>query len=161
MKKLRKILITGATGLLGGYLTSFLSTRAECYPTGFEFDLDHDRFFNLDITDTNAVHPTLQQISPDVIIHCAALTNVDFCEANPNLAYRLNVLTTENITRWCRRQTHETQLIYVSSDQMYQGVGPHIEDNVAPINTYAATKLWGEYVVREVKRHLILRTKQQ
>jgi dTDP-4-dehydrorhamnose reductase len=153
-----KVLVTGATGLLGGHLTSFLSDRVECHPTGYRLTLEDDRFFQLDLSDGSAVDAALQGICPDVIIHCAALTNVDGCEAEPDLAYRLNVQATGNIATWCRQQAPGKQLIYVSSDQMYQGAGPHVEADVAPLNRYAQTKLWGETVVREVERHLILRT---
>jgi len=105
-----------------------------------------------------AVESAFHRIRPDVIIHCAALTNVDACEAVPERAYQLNVQATETIANWIRQKAPNTQLIYVSSDQIYQGPGPHSETNAAPINTYALTKLWGEYIVREVDRHLILRT---
>jgi len=157
MTKLR-VLVTGATGLLGGHLTSFLSDRVECHPTGYTLALEDDRFVHLDLTDGRAVEAALQRLRPDVIIHCAALTNVDVCEAEPERAYHLNVRATENIATWIRRHAPSAQLIYISSDQVYQGPGPHSETDVAPINTYALTKLWGEYVSREVERHLILRT---
>jgi dTDP-4-dehydrorhamnose reductase len=103
------------------------------------------------------VFETLDQLRPEKIINLIALTSVDECEKNPNKAILYNVRTLENIVAWIKEKSPETYLIHISSDHVYNQKGPHREDNVDIINTYANTKYYSEQVASEVKS-TILRT---
>jgi dTDP-4-dehydrorhamnose reductase len=85
------------------------------------------------------------------------MTNVDACERHPALAWKNNVLTTRNLVDWCIRQIMPPYFVYISTDQLYDGPGPHNEAAPSPINVYALTKLWAEDLVKQLQSHLILR----
>src|SRR5262249_54377625 len=84
---------------------------------------------------------------PNMIVNLVALTDVDRCEGQPNNAYRLNVRCVENLTEWMSRG-HAAKLIHISTDQVYDGEGPHREAAVTITNTYAMSKYAGELAAR-------------
>lgn len=85
----------------------------------------------------------LDAVRPDFVINLVAATNVDRCEERPDEAYRLNVRSVETLSGWLKRgQT--CHLIHVSTDQVYEGEGPHREDDVNIVNVYALSKYAGE-----------------
>jgi len=97
-------------------------------------------------------------IDPDVVIHCAGLTDVDENEKRHNLATESNIQITENIARIC---ANSTTLIYISTDQVYGSLNDHSEniENLNPVNQYGKTKLEAEFKVRELcANHIIVRT---
>ncbi|NCC33960.1 MAG: NAD-dependent epimerase/dehydratase family protein, partial [Chloroflexia bacterium] len=86
----------------------------------------------------------LDETAPEVIVNLVAMTNVDTCEKNPQAAYRANVLPVELL---CDRLGETAcHLVQVSTDQVYDGPGPHIEDRVDPCNVYALSKYAAELV---------------
>ncbi len=97
---------------------------------------------------------------PDLIIHTASLTDVDLCERNPDLAYRINVKITENLANACKYR--DIPMVFISSDYIYPGTdGPYSENDVAsPLNIYGMTKLRGEEKVKSILgfQWIILRT---
>ena len=142
----KKIFITGVSGLLGLNVALYLKERYElsgCY-YAHPVALDGVRTLKLDLTSYDATYGTLRQIRPDVVIHTAALTNVDACETDPDLAYRLNVGATLNIAK--AANTLDAQLIHVSTDQLFDGLGPwkKEDDPPSPLNVYGRTKLQAE-----------------
>lgn len=92
----------------------------------------------------------LTKASPDIIINLVALTNVDECERNPRSAYLLNVLPVENIVRWMQANNPGCHLIQISTDQVYDGTGPHGENDIQINNIYAMTKYKAEQVAKKV-----------
>lgn len=92
----------------------------------------------------------LEKTNPDVIINLVALTNVDECERDPNAAYSLNVLPVKNVVRWIENKNQQSHLIHISTDQVYDGMGPHGEMDVQITNTYAHTKYESELIARNV-----------
>jgi dTDP-4-dehydrorhamnose reductase len=153
-----RVLITGATGLLCADVVPILSDGFECFPVGFTQTLAHPNFRHADLKDVEETWRLLDEIVPDVIIHAAALANVDQCEKEPQLAHALTVQTTKNLTDWINLRSPDCLMMYISTDQVYAGDGPHSEDNVSPRNVYALTKLWAEDITRTTNRHLVLRT---
>lgn len=145
-----RIVVTGSKGQLGTALQARL-TSADLLP------LDLPEF---DITDAAAVRRTLEAFQPDVVIHAAALTNVDQCELEPELAYRVNALGTQNVALACQRLG--ATMLYVSTDYVFDGTkgAPYVEyDPPAPLSVYARSKLAGEWATQTfAPRFYIVRT---
>ena len=90
-----------------------------------------------------------------LIINTVALTNVDECEINKNLAYEINAKICESLNKL--QLLYNFKIIHISTDQVYSGKGPHKEENTNPINNYGNTKLLGENYL-DKKKSLIIRT---
>lgn len=149
-----KILLLGSAGLLGSTLNPFLSS------CGYEVKT-HTRSegaqYQADISDPKEANKLLGKIQADVIINLVGLTDVDFCEAQPNQAYLANVRTAENIANWIKQEKTPCHLVHISTDQVYDGTGPHTEEAVTLTNCYAFSKYAGELAVASVPS-TILRT---
>jgi dTDP-4-dehydrorhamnose reductase/2-polyprenyl-3-methyl-5-hydroxy-6-metoxy-1,4-benzoquinol methylase len=139
-------LLTGGSGLLGSELQKLLPDMLA--PSRAE----------LDITDHFAVAAYIVSHHPDTIIHAAAITNNRDVEDDPTEAVQVNIIGTANIVLACLRS--RTRLVYISTDYVYRGdMGNYSEDDeIAPFNLYAWTKLGGESSVMSVPNHLIIRT---
>jgi dTDP-4-dehydrorhamnose reductase len=96
-----------------------------------------------DTTEPDSAANMLNQVRPGTIINLVALTNADTCEEQPNNAYRLNVRSVESLVNWIARNRN-CRLIQISTDQVYDGKGPHQEANVVITNTYGLSKYAGE-----------------
>jgi|SRR3989344_744201 len=109
----------------------------------------------LDITKAREVYGLIKKIKPELVVNCAAITNVDFCEENPSVAESVHVAGTKNLSDAC----HETgvKFIHISTDFVFDGLkGNYNEtDHAAPINVYGRTKLAGE---KMAENDLVLRT---
>jgi len=137
------ILVTGATGLLGCALTPVLKQHGhQVIRAGRTRESD----VNFDLTSYEETARTLDQAKPEVIVNLAALTDVDRCENHPHEAYLLNVKTVKNLCNWIRKKGRACHLIHISTDQLYNGTGPHEEGNVSVCNHYAMSKLAAEFV---------------
>ena len=142
-----KVLVTGATGLLGSSLVPLLEERGH-QVTRMGYTQASD--FNFDLTSYKQTERALEQVKPEVIINLTALANVDRCETHPQEAYLLNVKTVENLCAWIRTASQACHLIQISTDQVYDGPGPHAEGELTIRNYYAMTKLAGEFVAGTV-----------
>lgn len=115
--------------------------------------------YSLDLREFPQIKTLINQISPDLLIHCAGLTSVDLCEQEPALAYETNVSTCENIARACR---NNVKLVYISTDQVYGEADDHSEKNTKelfPVNEYGKTKYLGEQKALEYHDNcLVVRT---
>jgi dTDP-4-dehydrorhamnose reductase len=119
----------------------------------------YGKTIQFDVSDGNAVKKAFRKIKPEVVVHAAALTNVDKCEVDKKLAWKINVEGTENIAKLCKE--HDVFLIYISTDYVFDGErGMYKEnDDPAPINYYGFTKLKGEEKVKHiVDEYCIART---
>jgi dTDP-4-dehydrorhamnose reductase len=156
---IERILITGATGRLGKPLSVAVAARTECVRTGLHGGTDgQGEFLSTDLTRREEAVKLLEHVRPDAIIHCAALTDVELCETMPERAFFLNVQATRHLTNWCLSHAPQTKFIYISTDQLYDGPGPHHEEEASPINVYGLTKLWGEDLAHRLPQGLIVRT---
>lgn len=136
----RPILIVGGSGMLGSTLAPLLRSSASVLVHGHQAQAD----VRADLTDAFQARALLDGVKPSAIINLAGHTNVDACERDPNQAYRLNVRIVENLVSWMGLQDSTPVLVHVSTDQIYDGEGPHLEHDVTLSNTYALTKYAGE-----------------
>jgi dTDP-4-dehydrorhamnose reductase len=163
---MKRILITGANGLLGQKLAALLlpmndvellaTSRGENKLSEILPDLP---FRSLDVTDKDQVELVISEYKPTHIIHTAAITNVDECETNREGAVKLNRDAVQYLVDTCEK--YNVHLIHVSTDFIFDGEnGPYDEDAPAsPVNFYGETKLMAEKVVKAAKcKWAILRT---
>jgi dTDP-4-dehydrorhamnose reductase len=151
----KKILITGSNGLLGQKLVSLLANRTDVsliatarganrspFSEGYEYR-------TLDITNPEEVTQVVAEVLPDVIIHTAAMTNVDQCEFEKDLCWKMNVEAVQSLVKAC--ETHNIFLCHVSTDFIFDGTaGPYLEEaQPSPLSFYGWSKLAAE---EEVKR---------
>ena len=110
-----RILITGASGLLGTKLSEIaLNRNYEVYSAYNKHKAIHGRPIQLDVSNRDTIERVFRKVKPEMVVHAAALTNVDKCEVEKELAWRTNVEGTANIARLCRK--HDAFLVYVSTD---------------------------------------------
>lgn len=149
-----KVLITGSTGFLGPYLMDAFKVDPENTVCGISRSGPSD--YKGDLTKEGIVE-LLMVNRPDLVIHAAAATNVDWCQKNPLAAYATNVKATRNLVKFLKPSS---KLVYISSDMVYSGPGPHFVGGhtVNPINSYGMTKFFGELEAEKHPNHLILRT---
>ncbi len=139
-----KIAITGGRGQLGRELERVLA------PDHLVHILDLPEW---DLTGLASVD-ALAALAPDVVIHAAALTDVDRCAREPLEAYRVNALGTQNVALACQRAG--AALLYISTNEVFDGAkgAPYLEfDDPHPINPYGASKLAGERCVQTLLHH--------
>lgn len=135
-----KIAITGASGTLGQYVSKiFLKENV--------LPLSHR---DIDVSDPVSVRTVLTQLKPDVVIHLAALTNVDYCETHPDEADRVNALGTKNVAEACL--SLKSKMVYVSTAAVFPGTkGLYDEDDKPdPVNVYGKSKLLGEQYILDI-----------
>ncbi|MBI3333836.1 MAG: dTDP-4-dehydrorhamnose reductase [Candidatus Omnitrophica bacterium] len=145
-----RILVTGATGLLGQELCRLLSSRADL--VGWARRIPSQRgpvpLDSVDITDSAAVSSRIKKFRPEWVIHTAALTDVDASERDPSLAMEINGGGARNVARACAEAG--AFLIAVSTDYVFDGASPRPyteEDPTGPVNAYGRSKLEGEQAV--------------
>jgi len=145
-----KILVTGASGLLGSRLVELAITRGhELCSIYHAHPVTRANRRRLDLADEKEVRRCLTEEKPEVVIHSAAITDVDFCEKNPELAMRVNESATASLAEACR--VAGSHLVYISSDYVFDGIrGLYKEnDEPKPINVYGQSKLLGEQRVQQ------------
>lgn len=149
-----KVLILGSSGLLGCTLTPIIKkSYSEVYTQSKNSASD----FKIDLSNSTSAHKMLDEVKPNIIINLVGLTDVDFCERNPNLAYLVNVGVVENIATWMLSTNVKCHLIQVSTDHLYDSSDLHDEKEVTLKNTYALSKYAGELAAKLVPS-TILRT---
>lgn len=152
---MKRILITGASGLLGISLVDALSEEYEVVPT-HNREAVHRNSVKMDICDDNAVLRVVERTHPDAVIHAAAETNVDKCETDKTWAWNVNALGTRNVAEACAKIS--AKLIYISTDYVFDGdKGAYSEEDESnPINHYGVTKLKGEEFVRALHPEFVI-----
>ncbi len=146
-----KILVTGVHGQLGYDVVKCLRARGiECIGTGSA---------DFDITDREQTEQFITGYQPDVVIHCAAYTNVNKAEEEQELCHRVNEVGPENIARVCKKL--DAKMIHISTDYVFPGTGEQFyetDDATGPVSVYGKSKLAGELAVRkELEKYFIVR----
>lgn len=144
-------MITGASGLLAPYVAEAARALGPVVLTARRSGDEP-----CDLTARAAVAALIGRVRPSVVIHCAAMTNVDACEADPNTAFAVNRDATAYLAS---ALAADCRLVFVSTDQVYPDRrGLHREDRVGPVNVYGRSKLGGEYAAVAHKATIVLRT---
>ena len=113
----------------------------------------------IDMETVAGFEAVLQNVQPDIVIHCGGLANVETCEANPELAYHVNVELSVNAANACKQQG--VAFVYISTDHLFSGHTALVseEETTAPVNEYGKTKREGEKQVLDIsERFLSIRT---
>lgn len=156
-----RIGITGASGMLGTALIDRLHLEHELFATGRTQGIirEHVHWGCFDLLDTTSLINWLSKNRIQVVIHCAAMVNVDQCEELPDRAHKIHYQTTKVISEYLERTGG--YMVYLSTDSVFNGnnSGMYSEDDIPdPMNVYAKTKLAGEEPVLEMQNGLVLRT---
>ncbi len=149
---MKKVLVTGANGMLGQDLCPILEGNGY-YVVRTDVD-------TMDITNFDNVEAVLNSEAPDIVVHCAAYTNVDKAEEDLETARLINATGTENLAKVCG--ANNITLVYVSTDYVFNGENtvPYLPtDKADPVNNYGLTKWEGEEAVRKYcEKYFITRT---
>ena len=140
-----KIFITGGSGLAGGRLAEMAMARGDEVYSGYAHNQPPSgREVRFDLLDENGIRDIIKRMRPDVIVHSAALTDVDRCEREKELAYRMNVEGTRAVAEGARRAG--SFLVYISTDYVFDGQRGlyREEEETNPVSYYGLTKLLGE-----------------
>jgi dTDP-4-dehydrorhamnose reductase len=149
-----RLLVTGADGLVGQTLVERLARwrEADVLATGREPTPRHappaGGYVALDVTDADAVERLFLDFAPSAVVHLAAESKVEACEADKEACWATNVEATAGLARACKR--HGARLLFLSTDFLFDGDdGPYDEDaRPAPLNAYGRTKLAAENAIR-------------
>ena len=149
---MKKVLLIGADGMLGGELKERLEKI---------YDVESTTIETLDICNKEDVLKKANEVKPDYLINCAAFTNVDGCETNFEIANKVNGLAVENLALAAKE--NDAIFIHISTDYVFNGKleveKAYTEDMMPdPVSAYGRTKLLGEENAKKAEKYYILRT---
>ena len=138
-----KVLVTGANGFLGSRIANYYGQTHQVYTYGHQ---------TLDITSLESVEAVFSIVRPEVVVHCAAISNTGYAQEHPEESHQVNVVGTTNIAK--AGMKHGAKLVYMSSDQVYNGTRalgllPE-EAPLSPVNVYGKDKLEAEKLTQEI-----------
>jgi perosamine synthetase len=156
-----KLLITGVSGLLGNNLAYYLKDKYEVLGLYNSHPVNIEGIYTekCELSYGDNIKRIISDYSPQIIIHCASLADIDGCEEDRDATKKINVLATNDMVEGVMNK--DVKLIYISTDAVYSGIeGNFSEDdnNIHPQNYYGASKYDGELEVLKKENSLILRT---
>ncbi len=148
------ILVTGASGLLGRCFAARLAAAGKVTGTGFSQAAEG--LVPVDLRDAAELKDLIREARPDVVVHCAAYRDPDFCEKHPTEASRLNL---DPVAQMCELLPSSVPILFVSSDYVFDGNGaPYVEEAERhPVNFYGRLKVEAEDLVLRRENGLVLR----
>lgn len=152
-----RVFISGASGLVGHHCkTVFEEAAWPVMGTYFSFPVPDTLYYNT-LEPNHPNNAPLAAFKPDVLVHCGALTHVDYCETHEEESYQKTVQSTLNMIELARATG--AKLVFLSTDYVFDGqAGPYAEtDTVNPLSVYAKHKLAAEQAVLQVPGSLVLR----
>jgi dTDP-4-dehydrorhamnose reductase len=159
LSNMRRIAVTGAGGFVAGNLIEQMPAGWEIHALSGKPPLARREglaWHTLDLKRPDEVDRTFIAIAPDVIVHAAAVADIDLCECDPALARLMNVDLTRAVAQAAAR--HGSRLVYLSTDTVFDGNRGNYreEDPPSPINEYARTKAAAERIVAESVRDAVI-----
>lgn len=156
---MQKLFLTGGTSLLGKALIAQI-------PLGWRIILAEHKLKNIfhpqrnvttvsfDVTDQSQVYTQISHHKPQIVIHAAALSNVDYCQSHPKQTWKVNVEGTKNVVNICEKLN--IPLLFISTNAVFDGAnhptgGYSEEDEPNPLNLYGKSKYEGEKVIKKSK----------
>lgn len=148
------VLVTGSNGLLGQKLTQLLANDPDINTLAtakgkLSFPLKRGTFHPLDVTEKGAIERLFATTKPQVVIHTAAMTQVDQCEVDRDICWTNNVMAVEFLTRAC--EEHNSHLIHLSTDFIFDGTHGPLDETAQPnpLSHYGKSKLASEEIVKQ------------
>ena len=144
-----RVLITGASGLLGRYLLMTAPEEWSVTPTHYSRDVFNGNSYRMNVNDTIEVDQVFDVVRPDVVVHCAALGSVDYCEKHPAHARLVNLRGTSHILEAAKFWA--AKVVFVSTNAVFDGENPPYaeSDERMPVNTYGIVKKAAEDLVMD------------
>ena len=157
----KRVLITGVSGLLGNNLAFCLRENYKILGlyNAHEVEIEGIATEKVDLSREDEVRAVINRFKPEVIVHCAAISDIEYCEGHQDLADRVNVLGTKTLVD--QMGNNQTKLIYISTDTVYNATHKQIlreDDEIGPVNHYGQTKYAGEQEALKRDNVLVLRT---
>jgi len=157
---MKSILITGASGMLGSNACDSIKTNFSVTGTYFTnaAKINDINIIKMDIRNKKLCHEEIKKINPKIVIHCAAITDMDLCETNQKLAYDVNTYGTENVLESIDKDCH---FIFISTDNVYNNGKKFNTENqkLNPTNIYGDSKKKAEEIIlNSNNKYTILRT---
>lgn len=151
----KKVLITGCGGMLGEAVYPLLKNKYDIYAT--DINSNEPWLERFDVADAEVVLTRGLEIKPDFIIHLAALTDLEYCELHPEIAYEVNTEGTVNMTELARRL--DATLVYISTAGIFNGSKhEYVEDDQPnPLCVYGKSKYQGELAARSWNKSIVIR----
>ncbi len=152
-----KVLLTGGSGLLGSSISKLFSD-SDLVTTFLHNKPKTQNSLKLDLSNTLDITNIIKKTKPDLIIHAAAATDIEWCETHRIESYKINSQATDIISKAANRIS--ARVIYISTDFVFDGKKGNYKENddTNPINVYGKTKLAGERFVLKYKGNLVIRT---
>ncbi|XP_052794765.1 methionine adenosyltransferase 2 subunit beta-like isoform X2 [Mya arenaria] len=148
----KRVMITGASGLLGRAIYREFKSDSSWDVCGLAFSRTSGDLIKVNITDEEAVKDAVQKFKPEVVIHSAAEKNVDVFEKDPETARKKNILATRYICQ--AAEQIGAWVVFISTDYVFDGTSPpyKVTDAPNPLNLYGESKVEGEKITLEVNR---------
>ncbi len=151
------VVVTGASGMLGSAILTRCGGSSQT--SGWQLSgKSSEALRQVDVADAGAVDAAFDELAPTLCVHCAAIADVNRCEAEPELAEAVNVRGTANVAAAAAR--HSAKFVLISSDYVFDGraEAPYAEDSVPnPLQVYGATKRAAELIALELDNGLVVR----
>lgn len=155
---MQRVLITGATGLLGREIWKVFSEGHKLLALGRHWkpSVPRHQWREADLRDAGAVKKVVRSFRPQIIVHAAAIKDIDFCERFPQAAFETNTLGTWHLAQAAAK----AKFVYISTDNVVDGSRRGHDESIVPqpLNHYGFSKLWGEQAARSRGPAYIVRT---
>lgn len=150
-----RVVATGCGGMLGEAVYEVFKDICEFRPS--DIDLNAPWLERLDVRSAKDVSDYLHKVKPNFIIHLAALTDMEYCELNPDDAYSTNTGGVQNVAEYARE--HNIPLVYISTAGIFDGAkDEYFETDIPnPLSVYGKSKYGGELVAKTLPKHIVIR----
>tara|TARA_B110000003_G_scaffold247928_1_gene259294 strand:+ start:12672 stop:13556 length:885 start_codon:yes stop_codon:yes gene_type:complete len=153
-----RILVTGASGMLGSTLAVILSKNHDVFGTGNSKTSLPIKYLKFNLLN-NSYKKVIDWARPELIIHCAAITDGNYCESNPEEAFSVNGIS---VSKFLKHSDQSVKFIYISTDAVFPSSLNYANENdsISPENIYGKSKELGEFFIKRAlnRSYTIIRT---